>query len=712
MKLRRVEFKNFKLLDGVVVDFSTDPGKPLTVVRAENGSGKTSLLWGLAWAFYGHDGLPSRKARLTSTERPSGVPTTVQVVVDFDHDPDGSGTVYQYVLTRTVSETPMDGDEVEHGPTSTKLLIRKGAGEEAVPGEPSAVLESFVPQRLREVFLTDGDRVQRFISGTVAARERQHNVHQAIRALLGLDRLDEVEQDLVAVEKQFRKELAASGGQDVAAAQQELEDCENKLTDAKEARDKANERRVRIEDDIELLEKKLAEITGHGDLDAITSDLAKARRDLVQATTDEEALLESIRSLFKSDESLSWSLAEAPLRQGQKVLADLYDKGVIPGGSLGVLQDRLDMELCICGESLAVGNAHRDKVIELLEEQSAVSEERERLTETFHRTRAGLNRYEGAVADGEDFWSRRPALLQRQVEIADRQKEAQQRTKQLEDRRNQIDEEEIRRHTLSLASARKDQTECSEEIGSLDRLIVQLEEQQTLLAHRYEAAQKAATSDERSKYRHEIADDLRVLVAETLAVLKSEHVKAVSDRMNEIFMEIVGSSPELAGAVFHGAHITDNFDIVVQAGNQKTLDTDYEVNGASQRALTLAFIWALMEVSGTVAPRVIDTPLGMTAGGVKRRMVEAITEPVSGDRPDYQVILLLTRSEINDIEDLLDERAGVDLTLSCSKDYPADLVHNWGATEPCIRRCDCSHRQFCDICERQKDADHHLTRRV
>ncbi len=711
MKIRRVEFKNFKLLDGVVLDFSIDPAKPLTVVRAENGSGKTSLLWGLAWAFYGDSGLPSKKSRLTSTERAAGVPTTVQVVVDFEHDPDELG-VNQYVLTRTVQETPGDGDDVAHGPMSTKLLIRTAAGEEPVPGDATAVLESFVPIRLKEVFLTDGDKVQRFISGTVATRERQHNVHQAIRALLGLDRLDEVEQDLVAVEKQLRKELAASGGQDVQHAQQDLENCENELVEARERRDKANDRRVRIEEDIDELERKLQDIKGHGDLDAINADLAKARKDLSQASDDEAGLLESIRSLFKSDESLSWSIAEAPLREGQKVLADLYDRRVIPGSSTGVLQDRLEMEQCICGESLADGTTHRAHVLQLLEDQAAVSAERERLTETFHRTRAGPNRFEGARDDGLDFWGQRPALLQRQAEITDRQKDAQQRVKVLEDRRDQIDEEEVRRHTSSLASARKDQTECSEEIGSVDRQIVQLDEQRAVLALRYETAQGAAKSDVRSRHRHEISDDLKTLVTETLSVLKNEHVKAVSDRMNSIFMEIVGSSPELAGAVFHGAHLTENFDIVVQAGNQKTLDTDYEVNGASQRALTLAFIWALMEVSGTIAPRVIDTPLGMTAGGVKRRMVEAITEAVVSDHPDYQVILLLTRSEIRDIESLLDERTGRHATLSCSKDYPADLVHDWGVSEPTILRCDCSHRQFCEVCERHHDAEQNLTRRV
>ena len=125
MKLKRVEFRNFKLLDGVIVDFSTDPEHPLTVVRAENGSGKTSILWGLAWAFYGDGGLPVKNARLSSTSRPAGSTTTVQVIVDFEHDPDGFGETNDYVLTRSVDETAGDGDHVDHGPMRTQLTIRK-----------------------------------------------------------------------------------------------------------------------------------------------------------------------------------------------------------------------------------------------------------------------------------------------------------------------------------------------------------------------------------------------------------------------------------------------------------------------------------------------------------------------------------------------------------------------------------------------------------
>jgi DNA sulfur modification protein DndD len=711
MKLHRIELRNFKLLDGVVINLSTDPLRPLTVVRAENGSGKTSLLWALAWAFYGDDGLPSKQSRLTSTHRPVGHATTVQAIVDFEHDPDGLG-LNHYVLTRTVEETPGQGNEFAHGPMSTKLVIRRPAGEEPVPGDADAVLEQFVPRRLKEVFLTDGDRVQRFISGTVATKERQLNVHQTIRALLGLDRLEEIEADLTAVEKQFRKELADSGGQDVQQAQSALDECENRLTAERDKRESLMVKRSKIEEDIDDLNRKLSEIQGNGDLDAITAELRLAERELAQAEADEADLLESIRSLFKSSEDMSWALAGDALRRGQKVLSDLADRGVIPGSSIGVLRDRLEQQVCICGESLAEGDSHRGHVLQLMTQQELVSEEQERLTATFHRTRAGLDSYHAACDDGRDFWSTRPQLLQRHTGVHDRITDAAQRVQLAEAKRSAIDEEEIQRFTVRLSSAQKDLIECSEEIGGVERDITTLDEQRLVLASRYDIAQKAAKSDIKSRHRHLISGDLRDLVSQSLHVLKTEHVLAVSDRMNTIFMKIVGSSPELAGAVFKGVRLTDNFDIIVDAGNMKTLDTDYEVNGASQRALTLAFIWALMEVSATVAPRIIDTPLGMTAGGVKRRMVESITEAVDTQGLDYQVALLLTRSEIRDIEDILDERTGRFVTLTCSKDYPADLVHDWEVDEPTIRACECSHRQFCDVCERKNDGVYQLTRRV
>src|SRR5689334_17232699 len=58
MKLIRAEFQNFRLLRQLKLDFSTDSRKKLTVIRAENETGKTTLLFALQWALYGDDALP------------------------------------------------------------------------------------------------------------------------------------------------------------------------------------------------------------------------------------------------------------------------------------------------------------------------------------------------------------------------------------------------------------------------------------------------------------------------------------------------------------------------------------------------------------------------------------------------------------------------------------------------------------------------------
>jgi DNA sulfur modification protein DndD len=61
-----------------------------------------------------------------------------------------------------------------------------------------------------------------------------------------------------------------------------------------------------------------------------------------------------------------------------------------------------------------------------------------------------------------------------------------------------------------------------------------------------------------------------------------------------------------------------------------------------------------------------------------------------------------------DVGDLLGEHAGAFVTMSCSKDYPADLVYDWHGKEPEIRTCSCTTEQACRICARHIDNAHGL----
>ncbi|MEI6537112.1 MAG: ATP-binding protein, partial [Verrucomicrobiaceae bacterium] len=110
MRLVAARIKNFKLLEDISLNFSTDLHRPLTVIRAENGSGKTSVLNALRWGFFGPAGLPegAQRVRLTSSAAPVGTAVDIQVTIEFVC---GNGDEeIAYTLIRTMTETPRGND--------------------------------------------------------------------------------------------------------------------------------------------------------------------------------------------------------------------------------------------------------------------------------------------------------------------------------------------------------------------------------------------------------------------------------------------------------------------------------------------------------------------------------------------------------------------------------------------------------------------------
>lgn len=709
MQLKYAEFRNFKLLEDVKINFSTNRALPLTVIRAENGSGKTSVLWGLLWGFYGTRGLPAcaQDLRLTSSAASIGIPVDIQVIVEFERDDGHTTTAYR--LIRTVQETPRGGDKFERGPVKVRLLRRTAAGLEDVDGDPEAVVAKFLPPRLKSVFFTDGDDVQRFISGETI-HGRQNRVHEAIRALLGLDSLGVARDDVESVVSKLRRETAKSAGSDLEAAEIRLSEISDVVATKTKELDGLTERRSRIATEKAEIQKELNEVRGIGNIDEINAEIKSRETELARLENAEDSILASMRIAVNSQDA-SWALACRPLLSGYETLNGLADRRVIPGTSIEVLTDRLDLGICICGSDISDGQPARANVETLRSEQRKVSENRSRQTQTFHAARIGRATYQGQLEDKTDFGHRRKQLLAQYAENRDAIKNVGLRIDVLKDKRAGIDEERVRTLASRLENAERKLTDVSEDIGRLEGNLADLEDRLKLAKEAYEKAEKASKVNKTLRTKRLVADDLKTLISNTLSVLEGQYVDRVSTRMNEMFMEVVGSEPELAGAVFRKVCLSEGFDIMVHTVGDGHLDPDFEVNGASKRALTLSFIWALMEVSGQTAPRIIDTPLGMTAGGVKQRMVEAITKPPSDSDPPFQVILLLTRSELRDIEPLLEQRAGVMQTLSSNKDYPVDLARDWKLEYPTIRVCACNIRQFCDICQRRYDGEHGLIAR-
>ena len=157
--------------------------------------------------------------------------------------------------------------------------------------------------------------------------------------------------------------------------------------------------------------------------------------------------------------------------------------------------------------------------------------------------------------------------------------------------------------------------------------------------------------------RLEVVSDIENVLESSYNQITHEELFKVSKLMNTIFLEMIGADPG-QGAIIQKAEISEDFDILVYEPNERTLDPDRDLNGHRGRALTLAFILALTKVSEVEAPNVIDTPLGMMSDYVKRSVLKTTIQESS------QLILFLTRSEITDCEEVLDQEAGKIITLT------------------------------------------------
>lgn len=134
MRFQRLRVKNFKLLREVEIPFSLDPTRPLTVVRAENGSGKTSLHYAILWGLYGTQTLKQlagiSDVRLTSYANPPGTPVIVEVSLDIEIADGFESAVFR--LQRRVQETPIDGGGVERGAEEVILMRLDDVGNKPI----------------------------------------------------------------------------------------------------------------------------------------------------------------------------------------------------------------------------------------------------------------------------------------------------------------------------------------------------------------------------------------------------------------------------------------------------------------------------------------------------------------------------------------------------------------------------------------------------
>jgi DNA sulfur modification protein DndD len=696
IQLRRAQFQNFRLLRNVEIEFSTDFSKPLTVVRAENDTGKTTLLNALTWGLFGDEALPGSRTgfRLHPIDwrvENDGPAVPIKVLIEFATVDEETDEEVVFELERSATERPVGETDFEPS-ASTITLLRHTSGGVAPVDNPSATIESLLPASLRDVFFIDGDRALAFIEATDEQRVKRERVAKAVRSLLGLDLLEDADRHV----DHSRRDAVASikrlgAGTDVerlVESKQRLEDEQTTLgamlgqlqsdRDATELRHRKADKRL-----------KDALAAGAGDQRELGLRLEKADGLLGNERKLQATLLVAHRRLLNAP-SLTVAMAPTPIAAAAALLADLEDRKVIPSTLPNVIEDRLAREECICGASLAAGTKERAHLEAVLEDSRHMDESKElmqALNDGVKRTLRDLG--------GDDSWSERLRESQANIQrCIQRQHELEEEVGELRAQIRGIKETNLEELERVVGQEEREVKRLHSEIGRTEQRLRQLDSEVRAVDRERSIAEKKHAKVRSGVANETAAKDILGVIRATIGVLQGETLDEVSTKMNEIFMAMIVADEE-AGSGVRKVVLTREHDIVVFGPGGRTIDPDRDLNGASRRALTLAFILALVKVSGVKAPNIIDTPLGMMSIEVRQAVLRYAAMHSS------QLIIFLTGSEVLGVEDLLDEYAGRSYTFSNAAHYPMKLLNDPGTDRMETLVCSCNHRQRCDLCRRR-----------
>lgn len=610
MKLTFIELKDFRQFRGRhVLNLSTDPKKNVTLIYAENGVGKTTILNAVLWAMHEQTTAKfTNKQDLLNWGAKSDGETTAWVRVRFQFQNE------EYQVTRTVKE----------GSRRTNLTVGKlDAGVEKAVPQPEAFLGSVVPESMAPYFFFDGENAEAF-----GNRINKKKVTNAVRGMLGFDQATDAQNDLKYVEDQFRKALKTLPGAgliqkldeeitalevDLDRQKKGLEDEETKLETDEHRLEQVKESLRRNVNARELQEKR----------DRLERGRNQAKSDLKKVTEERVAWVsKSLPSL------ISTRLAKETL--------DFVDeesvKGRIPAPYnehfvQGILQDKT----CICGRPVEPGTEHYGHVQALLSGAANVA--------LLSRVVQARSRILSIKMSQSSAVSTLDKLDARAANLNERLREVEQKLHAATQAVAGIDLADVQQNERARDTLARQVRESNQTIGRLKQSIKS--KQAEVERKKRELNLKSQENDKSRLVAHHmnIAAQARAALTDAATAYEAEARNAISHKVEQILEKVLRKD--------YTFHIDDDFSIKLMSGENIVPPSSGEA-----QVLGLLFTAALCDYSrdrledktafltpGTVAPMVLDSPLGKLDETYKFSTAEFL--PTMAD----QVILLLSSSQ-------------------------------------------------------------------
>ena len=637
MKIEFMRIENWRSFYGKnEIVFSVDPEKNVTLVRAENGVGKTSLLAALNWCLFGmlpnEEDFQNPKILVNSYAQINESAKQTKIELEFEHH----GKVYK--ASRTY-------DQAQERTNALRLVEIKDGVETPLSSGVNVdrFVNSVLPKEMAPHFFFFGEATSRYADESGA-----ESFGAAVKNILGATAAGIALKDLEKAFKDYQREASDNSSDEAIGIQTQIDEIESKKADLEDALSDAQREEKASEEMVDKIGKQL--------LGSQQVKKDQQRRDRLTSEVKQlNAQLE--KEIF---ETQSWFNKYGTALLSRNFISDVQEllekedtKKKIPGPFNEMfVKDVLEDELCICGRPIKHGSIEEKNVKALLDTASD-----ETMINRIMSTNVALGRLNEKASNG---WQSLERSRSAQARITEK---------------------------ISIAEA--ELAEISEALKNNDIADIAKKENA-----RISAKSKARTAVERqttiSNILHEnerriqrLRRDQERLVAESLAarryVKRAQLAGALSSRLNARLGE-----EELYARV----EIKRKIDQIISAFMRKKLtveiDQNYRVSvkdenrnlaansTGEKQMLGLAFTGAIADfarsrqheevdilLSGTEAPLVVDSPFGHLDSQYRRGVADFLPQMAQ------QVILLLSSSQATpEVLEELEDKIGSQYVLA------------------------------------------------
>ena len=721
IRFQRIEISNFVCFESLLIEPSLDISRPMTIIRAENASGKTTFLRAVRWGMYGEQGLPggARSFGVHPTFwQPDSEGVESRVVIEFTsdgstrHDTTASGgeTLYRLIRSvRTISRNEAPGYQRINETTQLMMQTLGGNWESHSLGVDH-VIGQLLPWELRDFFVMDADEAAEFVGGsenmTISRSEVEKKTTYAINALLGIGVFREAAGRVEDARRSFGgKATKAVGDTGLDELQAELQETRLAVKEL-EAKHRTGERTLaNVRDSLVQQRHQLAsQLKGLGAHDELNERLKTNQRDLGLALRDYDRAVGDLAANLESPALLA-KLGGRQVSDAVAFLKPMYDSGQIPQRHLGFVRQLLESGRCVCGVDLVAPGSHRSHV----EQQLAESEGDAQHADYLGRLYEASTQLESLTQSTD--WTQVAELARATLAEAESRLSTLGNEKQdIDDKLSKIDSSEISVTQNAIEAFEVQVARLRAENAGYENLLPEVKGRADALDKQIKARQKTEVAAAGHRRSEDLAEVVHRVLTTAYGMIQNDQVGELSSEMNRLFAAMVDNVTEEETTLSQAGKET--IRTIAQVGVRPTADGAFEIfainnhgwdkphieiNGASRRVIALAFVLALCTESKTRAPLIADSLLKMMSGAVRRNTL-SMTAERSG-----QPILLLTGADLEADSEVatVAERAGATYTLTAQ--WHGEVLHQTDSRAISLA-CPCAPRQFCDICEREGQA--------